>query len=449
MNKKRFRAFGLAVVFALSVVFPVRQANALVPLVGLAVAAASNTGAIVTADLLTSGVTALIGGTIAALYLTPNNAEAPTRVALMSDQPTIDAVMPPPVNPGTVQANTTYMFCGGTMSAEGCCSQNVSVQSQSWSSWGGSCSGGGVSGSGGNMICSYSCTDNYGPRQFTTGMTGSAVQNCPSGSSWNGSTCTVTDTRQAVPDSKKDYIPSAAGFSSPDADSVPSYVVPSEGAVYAKGTNSSGQPVMIKYAVSADGTKTYVTHYTQSEDAAQTTVKTQSITVDTATGVVTAGTIGTAAGSISPGATAGSVPTVATGAAVTSGSSNVQPLVLPTDYARAGEAASAASSINTKLDTLHRDLTEKGADVADPVSPDAAAFSSAFFSGTFADLLSWRLPAHTSECPTVTFDYMMFSSHQVHHMDSQCTIAEQIRPVLSVVMVVVWTIVALFVLLEA
>lgn len=451
MNNLRLRALALSFVFALTVVFPVRPARAMVPLVGLTVAAISNTGAIVTADLLTSGVTALIGGSIAALAITPNNADAPMRVALMSDKPTIDAVMPPPANPGSVQPSQDFKFCGGTMSAQQCCSQTVSIQNSSWSSWGGSCGGGGVSGSGASMNCSFSCSDSTGTQQFNTGMWGEAVNTCPSGSVWNGSSCTVTVPREAVKDSKKDFVPSPSGFSpSYDPDSMPSYGSAAGGIVYAQGKNSSGQPVMIKYAVSADGQKTYITHYTQSEDATQTTVKTQSITVNTATGAVESAISGTSTGSISPGTSAGAVPSVSTGAVVTSGaSSGSDSLVLPTDYARTGEAAAAAGLITPKLDTLHKDLTDVGALPVDPVAPESTAFRDAFFSGTFGGLLSWRLPNHSSECPVAVFDYTLFGSRQHLVMDAHCTITEQIRPSLSVVMVVFWTITALFVLLGA
>lgn len=92
MNNLRLRALALSFFFALTVVFPVRPARALVPLVGMAVAAVDVGGALVTADLLTKGVSALIGGTLAAIYLNVGDAQAPTRVPLLSDKPTIDAV---------------------------------------------------------------------------------------------------------------------------------------------------------------------------------------------------------------------------------------------------------------------------------------------------------------------------------------------------------------------
>ncbi len=443
------------VVFASSVV-PVRQAQAVVPLVGLAVAALGPGGTIVTADLLTAGVTSLIGGSIVALALTPSTADAPMRVPLMSDQPTIDAVMPPPTAPATVSPTTSYMYCGGSLSLSACIAQSVSICTQNAQSGypTGTCTAGSPSCSGGGSSCSVSIHISYvngSSYDYQVSMTGSSAVTCPAGSTSNGSQCVVTNPRQIQPDSKADVARTSAGFNySAEADALPSYAAVSGGKVYAQGKNSAGQPVMIEYAVSPDGTKTYITHYTQSEDATQTTVRTQAITVDSATGAVTGATTGTAVGSINPATQAGAVPSVTTGAAVTSGSgTSSEPLVLPTDYARTGEAANAATSINSKLETLHKDLTEKGADVADPVSPQASAFSDAFFKGTFGNLLAWQLPSHTSTCPTITFDYMMFSSHQVHTMDAQCTISEQIRPVLNVVMIVCWTIVALFVLLEA
>lgn len=456
------QALWLAVVFALSVVVPVRQAQAVVPLVGIAVAALGPGGTLVTADLLTAGVSSLIGGAIVALAITPSTADAPVRVPLVSDKPTIDAAMPPPAASATTAGTqqSAGAACGavlallGTTSTPNGCSVTTTYSSNGVSSY-----------AGGYYNCGYNrttstttpgCESTYN-RTYTNDGTYSYYQAspnmvCPAGYTQSGATCNLSDPRATASDGKADLNRTASGFqtNSTEKDSVPAYANVTNNKVYASGKDSSGRPVMIEYAVSADGTKTYVTHYTQMEDSTQSTVKTQTLTIDAATGAVTSAGASTAVGSVSPATSAGSVPTVTTGAAVTSGAgTSQQSLTLPTDYARTGEAASAASSINTKLDTLHKDLTEKGADVADPVLPEAAAFSSAFFNGTFGDLLAWRLPSHTSECSTITLDYMMFSSHQVHVMDAQCTIAEQVRPVLSVVMIVVWTVVALFVLLGA
>ncbi len=453
----------MALLFTLTLVFPVRRASAVVPLVGIAVAALGPGGTVLTADLLTAGVTSLIGGAIVALAITPTTADAPVRVPLISDKPTIDAAMPPPAaastTAGTQQSNgaacSAKLASLTTTSTPSGCTVTTTYQSNGVSSYAGQYYNCGY-----NRITSTTtvgCESTWN-RTYNNDGTYSWYQAspnivCPDGYVQSGSTCNLSDARATAADGKADLNRSATGYAANTAekDAVPGYAKVSNNIVYASGKDSSGRPVMIQYSVSADGTKTYITHYTQMEDSTQSTVKTQTLTIDAATGTVTSAGASTAVGSVSPATTAGATPTVTTGAAVTSGATttNSQPLVLPTDYARTGEAGAAATSINTKLDTLHRDLTEKGTDVADPVSPQAAAFSDAFFNGTFGNLLAWRLPGHTSTCPTITFDYMMFSSHQVHNMDAQCTIAEQIRPVLNVVMVVCWSIVALFVLLEA
>lgn len=441
MKASKRGAFFMALFVAVSSVLPVRDSRAAVPLVGLAVAAISNTGAVVTADLLTSGVTALIGGSIAALAITPNNADAPMRVALMSDQPTIDAVMPPPSNPGSVQPSQDFKFCGGTMSAQQCCSQTVSIQNSSWSSWGGSCGGGGVSGSGASMNCSFSCSDSMGTQQFNTGMWGEAVNTCPSGSVWNGSSCTVTVPREAVKDSKKDFVPSPSGFSPTyDPDSMPSYGSSSGGIVYAQGKNSSGQPVMIKYAVSADGQKAYITHYTQSEDATQTTVKTQSITVNTSTGAVESATAGTTTGAISPASGAGSVPTVSTGTAVTSGNSSSEPIVFPSDYARVGEAAQAAQVVKTAVDGVKERLTTTET-VTDPLVPEWVDP----WGMTWDGLKGWRLPSHASACPSGSFSW----NGSLYLINGHCQLFTDYFAEFSAVMVVIWSVLALFIVLGA
>lgn len=450
---KRVRAFGLAVAFGLSVIFPVRQAQA-VPLVGLAVAALSSGGAVVSADLLTAGVTSLIGGTIMAISLMPGDANAPVRVPLASDTAVIDAVMPPPSAPSTsppvvtgglpADANTiqaAWCFAATQYEAGSCGS--VTSLSSCMSSFQGGFAGrycGVVGGALDGTKYGDNCAGCTGTQQSSS---------CGAGYAASGSDCVLMNPRLAVADNKVDLSRAAGGYSSAgDADKLPSYASVSGGKLYAQGVNSRGQTVMIEYAVSADGTKTYVTHYTQSEDSTQTTVTTQSIVIDAATGVVSSAGVGTATGSISPSTSAGSTPSVSTGSAVTTGSSS-SPLVLPTDYARVGEAAQAAGLITPKLDTLHKDLTDVGALPVDPVAPDRAAFNDSFFSGTFGSLLSWRLPSHTSTCPVATFDYTLFGAHQHIVMDAQCSISEQVRPVLNVVMVTFWLITALFILLGA
>lgn len=424
MKANKRGALFMAFFLVVSSVLPVRESRAAVPLVGLAVAAISNTGAVISANLLTSGVTALIGGTIAALAITPSTADAPTRVPLLSDKPTIDAVIPPPVATGTVQKQSIESCSCHTsdwsryteITGAGACATACGQVGGSWSSSAGDCYGG------------VSCA-------------GSFSQSCPPGTTASGDSCVVNDARQVVPDQKYDVSRGQSGYGAqPEADAMPSYLNLDNGVLYAQGKNSSGQPVMIKYSVSADGTKTYITHYTQSEDATQTTVKTQSITVDAATGAVTSATSGTAAGSISPATDASSVPSVSTGAAVTSGSSSSEPIVFPSDYARVGEAAQAAQVVKTAVDGVKERLTTTET-LNDPLVPEWVDP----WGMTWDGLKGWRLPSHASACPSGSFSW----NGSQYLINGHCQLFIDYFSEFSAVMAVIWTVLALFIVLGA
>lgn len=117
----------------------------------------------------------------------------------------------------------------------------------------------------------------------------------------------------------------------------------------------------------------------------------------------------------------------------------------PSDYARQGEAQSAADSINNALGPKLDKITQTGADPADPVQPLGSEFDQSFFNGTFANLLGWQLPAHSSQCPTSAFTFNSTS----YTVDSHCQLVTNHFSALSAVMSVVWTILALFILLGA
>ncbi|MDZ4255490.1 MAG: hypothetical protein U1A72_23215 [Sulfuritalea sp.] len=117
----------------------------------------------------------------------------------------------------------------------------------------------------------------------------------------------------------------------------------------------------------------------------------------------------------------------------------------PSDYARQGEAATAANSINDTLGPKLDKITETGADPADPTQPEGSQFDQAFFQGTFTSLLAWQLPAHSSQCPTSSFDW----EGQTFTMDSHCQLVADHFGALALVMTAVWTLLGLFILLRA
>lgn len=123
----------------------------------------------------------------------------------------------------------------------------------------------------------------------------------------------------------------------------------------------------------------------------------------------------------------------------------------PSDYARQGEAATAAAAVTNKLDTLHDDLTKAGETPADLIAPDASTFEDSFFKGAFADLLEWNLPAHTSTCPTAAINFDFFGQPFNVNMNAQCLILadETVSSTAQTAFVVLWILVALFIVLGA
>lgn len=132
----------------------------------------------------------------------------------------------------------------------------------------------------------------------------------------------------------------------------------------------------------------------------------------------------------------------------------------PSDYARQGEAAAAAGVVSTHVDGVKTsvDAVKKsvdslsdvsGAAQDDPVVPATSAMDNAFFKGVFDSLLVWQVPGHSSQCPNLVLDYDMWSHHTHISTDAICVISENVRSVFQLVMVCFWTIVALFIILEA
>lgn len=111
------------------------------------------------------------------------------------------------------------------------------------------------------------------------------------------------------------------------------------------------------------------------------------------------------------------------------------------------------SRVEGKLDQLHQDLTTTGvthvgvgvATPGDPLPPDASTFAFGNLTSSFSGLRSWTLPPHSSECPRGSFS--AFGGEFV--MSSHCDLIAQHFSVLSTAMMVVWSVLALRVVLSA
>lgn len=151
------------------------------------------------------------------------------------------------------------------------------------------------------------------------------------------------------------------------------------------------------------------------------------------------------------GTSPGGVGAVGTGGSMTSGGmtsgsgSGTGGATFPSDYARHGEATTAANGIKDAVGTLHGDLTGTTT-TGDPVEPTSGDMPG--WGSTFSSLLGWQLPAHGSSCPTPSLD-LAFMGLGSHSMTMHCTLINNHFDALNAAMMVVWTVLALFVVLRA
>lgn len=119
----------------------------------------------------------------------------------------------------------------------------------------------------------------------------------------------------------------------------------------------------------------------------------------------------------------------------------------PDDYARQTSLESIDGNVqasNSHLAGIYNALTAESVSPNDPEA-DESALKQGFFSGTFDDLTSWQLPAHSSACPTGSFE--AFGRFFV--IDAHCALINDNFSLFRDVMHIVFMIAALFIVLGA
>lgn len=129
-------------------------------------------------------------------------------------------------------------------------------------------------------------------------------------------------------------------------------------------------------------------------------------------------------------------PTTQTGTGTTPVTVTVQ---FPSDYARQYEAETAAQTVVSKLDQIRNDFNQTSTSPSTPEIPDFE-----FFGDTFDGLLSFTLPAHTSQCPTGSFDW-----NGTHTFDAHCGLINDHKTELDVAMVLMWSLLAIGLVLRS
>lgn len=271
-----------------------------------------------------------------------------------------------------------------------------------------------------------------------TGVSGGwytqTIYTCPSGYTNTSGTCTLSDaTLVQKPADGKTEIKRVANVLYVDARDTadglpPGTTVTSDTVEF---TDSYGDKWT--YKINADGTSTSTQSKPRTDGSGKTDVQTT--------------------GYSAPNGTTGAVEVTGASSQVFEGTGSLQSATpvsstnvnFPSDYSRAGEASTAAKSITDALGPKLDKITETGTDPADPLQADNSVFNNAFFNGTFTNLTGWQLPSHTSTCPTSSFVFNGSS----FTVNSHCQLIADHFTALQAVMVVVWTVLALFIVLGA
>ena len=120
----------------------------------------------------------------------------------------------------------------------------------------------------------------------------------------------------------------------------------------------------------------------------------------------------------------------------------------PDDYARDATVAAGnvrLGQIDSKLADIKTKLSSDDSKADDPTPRSDAEIQGAFFSGTFDGLRGWAMPSRSVACPTWSFSLW----GQSYTIDAQCTLIEQQRALMSSICLLVYGIVALFIVLGA
>jgi len=272
----------------------------------------------------------------------------------------------------------------------------------------------------------------------------STSQVCPAGYSVSGAACTLT-TPAAVPyppDSRCGLKFSAGvmSYDSRDPDCAsPGGTSPSVGQVNLSSdgktlnvTNTAGTQ-RVQVAVQTDGSVKITTWTPSSTDPTTTSIQTATVSNPASTPTVTT----------TQQATTNSVGTPAFTQTPTPTTSNDKPITFPDDYSREATQISVlgkVTAIDSKLADIKTQLTTDGHSPDDPVAKTQTDIEGVFFSDTFTALKAWQLPARSASCPTMTISFLGNS----YTMNSHCPILESNRAVLSAVMLVCYTVIALF-----
>lgn len=125
----------------------------------------------------------------------------------------------------------------------------------------------------------------------------------------------------------------------------------------------------------------------------------------------------------------------------------------PDDYARQVTLTSVDVGVGkiAKSSEEIKDILSKKEELPDPAMPDASELNKQItYAEQFKDLLSWKMPAVTSECPVVEYQNVISGYTFDIRIDAHCQLmTADHKKMLDAIMIAVWAIMAMWIVLEA
>lgn len=361
----------LSIFLVWSLVIP-KQSYAVIPLVAMGVQAVTAAGLTLSAaDVAGLAIAAAGAGALLYMKLTAPDGSS---IAIPAQDAAINpvAVIPPPPVPASVPALAVFsisatglesvdLACGLPLTnSDGVSACNAyscnTARVQAINNGGTFVSSSGVFSAPANCVMTYSI--NYGGAVYNygggAGISMPSSINCPAGYGVSGSTCALSNPRAAVDDDRQDFGRNGAAYT-PAAGDLAGTIQGIQGTTSSSGDSlsfvgtSGGQPSSLTVVAQVGG-GTLITQTTQAADLSGATyLKQSAITLDSS-GAIVATSTANLTGSINTataGANGGAEIISAPSGAITP--NPAAPAPFPSDYARTGEAASAAQGVKDEL----------------------------------------------------------------------------------------------------
>lgn len=386
-----------------------------------------------------TGIVTAIGGAVSYVAFKDATAlQSEVRLPLASP-------VPQPSAPGTAGSATSYQVGSGPVSGSkaAACSAYVTQvlnQSQSFCTQATPCTGVLV-GTAPSEKCQAVLQSGA---NFSSPSTITATITCPPGYTASGGNCLLSSARAAAPDKKCDISRSGTTYSyysdDPDcslAGAVHGTVGNGGTTLELAGTDEFGNPVRNVVTAQTNGATQIQQQVQLTDGAGNSVITTKTLSLDSG-GNVVGQSQSSALGSLTQAD--GQTATVTAAPAGSTQSATPQ-INIPTDYNR----EATQQQIEADLDKLHTDLTTQTTAADDPVPAVRPDIFAALNVDGFASLTSWHLPAHASTCPTMDF----YAFGNPVSVNAHCSLMTTNLPSMSSAFVLIYFLVALFIVLGA